>query len=276
MTVRFQSRMVLTGFLHCKSGARIEQQGDSRPNPPDLYVLRDLSGTPYISGSNFKNLLRRQVESVLKDTLGPGFSCDSFNRDQACIRLGDPRNDGGIYLQELITRYGDNDQRLFEQIEEHTCIACKLFGSQLVESPMVAEDLKPSIWGGQFKMRRKQNPQDTATIEAREEKAVADKFMIRVVLNNCEEWQQGLFVMALSRAQNKLITLSTGRQAEQHVATIESLSVRYLDSARKLYECLAKHEATDGTEVTTEQLQQWISSLREHLKKAARHALAIA
>lgn len=276
MTARFQSRMVLTGFIHCKSGARIQQEGQSRPNPPDLYVLRDLTGTPYISGSNFKNLLRRQVESVLKDTLGPGFSCDSFNRDQACIRLGEPKNDGGVYLQELLAACGDNDKRLFEQIEEHTCIACKLFGSQLVESPMTADDLKPSIFGGQFKMRRKQQAQTEEVIEIKEEKSVADKFMIRVVLNNCEEWQQGLFVMALSRAQNKLITLSTGRQGEQHVATIESLSVRYLDSARRLYECLAKHEATDGTEVTTEQLQQWISSLREHLKKAARHALAIA
>lgn len=273
MAGRFQSRMVLTGTVHCKTGARIEQQGDTKLNPPDLYVLRDLTGTPYISGSNFKNLLRRQVESVLRDTLGPGFSCDSFNRDQACIRLGDPKADGGIYLQDLIERCGDDDEKLFALIEKHTCLACRLFGSQLVESPMQSEDLKPSVWGGQFKMRKRRGHPEVET-EITEDKTVPEKFMIRVVLNNCEQWQQGLFVMALSRAQNKLITLSTGRQAEQHVATIESLSVRYLDSARRLYECLSRHEATDGSEVTTEQLQQWISSLREHLKRAAGFALA--
>ena len=273
MLTRFQSRMVLTGHVHCKSGARIEQQGDTKLNPPDLYVLRDLSGTPYISGSNFKNLLRRQVESVLRDTLGPGYSCDSFNRDQACLRLGESKSDGGIYLQDLIARAGDDDERLFAEIEKHTCLACKLFGSQLVESPMQSEDLKPSVWGGQFKMRKKQKHAELEALFA-EEKSVPDKFMIRVILNNCEEWQQGLFLMALSRAQNKLITLSTGGHGEQQVATIESLSVRYLDSARALYECLSRHEATDGSEVTTEQLQQWIASLRIHLKQAAGFALA--
>lgn len=270
MTNRFQSRVVLTGYVHIKTGARLQQQAESRRKSPDLYVLKDLSSMPYISGSNFKNFLRRQIESLLQDTLGAGFSCDSFNRDRACIRLGAPKSDGGIYLQDLIEECMEDDERLFGLIEKHTCITCRLFGSQLVESQVLAEDLKPSAWISQFKTKRKRELSE----EENGEESLPDKFMIRVALNNCEPWKRGLFIMGLSRAQNKLITISTGRPAEQLIATIEGLSVRSLESARTLYERLSKLEATDGNEVNTEQLQHWISALRDYLKLVAGFALA--
>ena len=274
MNSRFQSRVVLTGYIKCKSGAKLEKEADSKPNSPDLYTLKDLSGMPYISGSNFKTFLRRQVESLLKETLGPGFSCDSFNREKACIRLGErsgeQKSEGGIYLQDLLDRFGEDDEGLIEAVEKHTCIACKLFGSQLVESQIVSEDLKPSAWGGQFTKGKRRAEEESEDEPA----SIPDKFMIRVVLNNCEPWKRGLFIMGLSRAQNKLITLSTGRQAEQHIATIDELSVRSLESSRALYERLSKFEATDGVEVTTAQLQHWIASLRDYLKLVAGYALA--
>lgn len=269
----FQSRVVLTGFIKCKNGARLEQTGDGRRNSPDLYTLKDLSGMPYISGSNFKTFLRRQVESLLKETLGPGFVCDSFNRDKACIRLGEPKPDGGTYLQDLLIRYGEDDEGLTKAVEKHTCIACRLFGSQLVESQITSEDLKPAAWGGQFKTRKKKVVEIQEDLEQAPVAGVPEKFMIRVVLNNCEPWKRGLFIMGLSRAQNKLITLSTGR-SEQHIATIEELSVRSLESSRQLYECLSKLEATDGLDVTTTQLQFWIASLRDYLKQVAGFKLA--
>ncbi|MBX9687633.1 MAG: hypothetical protein K2X27_13080 [Candidatus Obscuribacterales bacterium] len=270
MSIRFQSRVVLSGYVSCKSDAKQHGQTESRRNSPDLYVLKDLTGMPYISGSNFKNFLRRQVESLIKETLGPGFSCDSFNRDKACLRLGESRADEGVYLKDLLARCGGNEERLLSEIEKHTCITCKLFGSQIVESQITADDLKPSIWSAQVKLRKKNDLLEQEISES----TVPEKFMIRVVLNNCEAWQRGLFIMGLSRAQNKLITLSTGRKSEQYIAAIDDLSVRSLESARDLYSRLANLEATDGEEVTTEQLQFWISSLRDFLKKAASFALA--
>lgn len=276
MTNQFQSRVVVTGVIHCKNGARLQQQGDFKKTSPDLYALKDLSGMPYISASNFKNFLRRQVESLLKETLGPGFCCDSCNRDSACIRLGEARPDGGIYLSDLLTRYED-EERLLDAIDKHTCIACKLFGSQLVESRILIEDLKPAAWGGQFRIRRKggaANEQELVEMQSGEEARVPEKYMIRIVLNNCEAWKRGLFIMGLSRAQNKLITLSSGKQTEQRIATIEELSVRSLESARQYFEKLAAAQATDGNDVTTEQLQHWIASLRDYLKLVSGFALA--
>lgn len=228
---------------------------------------------PYISGSNFKTFLRRQVESLLLETLGPGYSCDSFNRDKACIKLGEVKGDEGVYLQDLLDRYGEDDEGLIAAVEKHTCIACKLFGSQLVESQIISEDLKPSAWGGQFKTKRRSEIEEEAAAEG-EAPSIPDRFMIRVVLNNCEPWKRGLFIMGLSRAQNKLITLSTGRQAEQYIATIDDLCVRSLESSRQLFEKLSRFEATDGVEVNTAQLQHWIASLRDYLKLVAGFALA--
>lgn len=269
---RFESRVVFSGFVHTKVGARLQHQCEGRRKSPDLYVLKDLSGMPYISGSNFKNFLRRQIESLLFETLGPGFCCDSFNRDKACIRLGDPKPDGGVYLQDLITQCGSDDEQLFELIEKHTCICCRLFGSQLVESQINCEDLKPSAWISQFKSRRKREAaEDTAETQ---EQNIPDKFMIRVAMTNCEPWKRGLFIMGLSRAQNKLVTLSNGHTSEQLIATVDGLNIRSLESARNLYERLSKLEATDGNEVGKEQLQLWIASLRDYLKLVANFAKA--
>ena len=270
---RFESRVVFSGFVHTKVGARLQHHCEGRRKSPDLYVLKDLSGMPYISGSNFKNFLRRQIESLLFETLGPGFCCDSFNRDKACIRLGDPKQDGGIYLQNLMEECGEDDEALFQLIEKHTCICCRLFGSQLVESQIVCEDLKPSAWISQFKTRKKRELSTEDNVE-KEEQNIPDKFMIRVALNNCEPWKRGLFIMGLSRAQNKLVTLSTGHSGEQLIATIDGLNIRSLESARTLYEKLSKLEATDGNEVGKDQLQQWIASLRDYLKLVVSYAKA--
>lgn len=273
MTNHFQSRVVLTGHIRCKTGARLQHRlNDSRRRSPDLYALKDLSGLPFISGSNFKNFLRREVESLLKETLGPGFSCDTFNRDKACIRLGEPKADGGVYLQDLLENCQGDDEHLSEMIEKHTCIACKLFGSQLDEPQIIADDLKPSIWSVQFNTKKKMCNKNVEAELAGEK--VPNKFLIRVVLSNCEPWKRGLFIMGLSRAQNKLITLSMGKQAEPHIAMIEGLSIRSLESARQYYERLSRLEATDGDDVTTEQLQHWIASLRDYLKLVAGFALA--
>jgi CRISPR/Cas system CSM-associated protein Csm3 (group 7 of RAMP superfamily) len=288
MANQFQSRVVLTGHIRCKTGARIHhrhdahgreerhqgehRQEDSGRRSADLYALKDLSGLPFISGSNFKNFLRREVESLLRETLGPGFSCDTFNRDKACIRLGEPKVDGGVYLQDLLELCHGDDEQLSELIEKHTCIACKLFGSQLDEPRIIVDDLKPSVWSVQFNSRKRLCAKHVETAEPEEK--VPNKFLIRVVLSNCEPWKRGLFIMGLSRAQNKLITLSTGRQSEPRVAMIDGLSIRSLESARQYYERLSRLEATDGEEVTTEQLQHWIASLRDYLKLVAGFALA--
>lgn len=274
MTNQFQSRVVLTGYLRCKTGDRTQHHHcDTRRRTPDLYTLKDLSGLPFISGSNFKTFLRRQVESLLKETLGPGFCCDTYNRDKSCVRLGEPKADGGIYMQDLLDLCQGDDEQLTEMIEKHTCIACKLFGSQLVESQIDVEDLKPSVWSVQFNEKRKLCGK-IVDAPADDEKKVLNKFMIRVVLSNCEPWKRGLFIMGLSRAQNKLISLSTGGQDEPRTAVIDGLSVRSLESARQYYELLSRLEATDGEEVTTEQLQYWIASLRDYLKLVAGYAMA--
>lgn len=272
MTNRFQSRVVITGIIQSKPGARIRKQGSSHGSTPELYILKDLSGMPYISGSNFKNYLRRQIDSVLRDTLGPGFSCDSFNRERSCIRLGEAKPDGGVYLQDLLESCGENDERLFDSIQKHSCISCKLFGSLLIESQITCDDLKPAAWISSIKNHKKEelkqdSPQNNNDV-------IPDRFMIRVALANCEPWKRGLFIMGLSRAQNKLITLSAGRQSEQRIATVEELTVRSLESARNLFEKLSKLEATDGNEVKTEQLQDWIAALRDYLKLASAYARA--
>lgn len=229
---------------------------------------------PYIAGSNFKNFLRRQVESLLKETLGPGFSCDSFNRDKACIRLGETKTDGGVYLQDLLDRYQENDEQLLAAIEKHSCVACRLFGSQLMESQIYCEDLKPAAWGGQLRINRRHSNAGDLKEATTQEQTVPDKFLIRVVLNNCDPWKRGLFIMGLSRAQNRLITLSTGPQSHNRIATIDGLSLRSLENPRQLYEKLSRLEATDGDDVKTEQLQHWIASLRDYLKLVAGLAMA--
>ncbi|MBY0357736.1 MAG: hypothetical protein K2W82_07025 [Candidatus Obscuribacterales bacterium] len=257
MSFRFQSRLVVSGYLNCRSGARISAAGDNRINTAELYAMRDLSGLPYIPGSNFKGLLRKHVESYLRESLGSHGACNHYNKETACIRLGEPNSDASVYLRELIETTKGNEEELKKAIELNSCLACALFGSQFLESHVSIEDLRPLNWSGQFRLGKQER--EPLSINP------GHQFMFRAILDNCEAWKRALFIVGLSHLQSRLITVATGKSQDQLVATVENVSMQSLESALELLQCLDNFKATDGNPVTLEQQQRWMNDLRRQL-----------
>lgn len=262
MAFRFQSRLVISGYMNCRDGARIKATNDSRLNAAELYALKDVSGLPYIPGSNFKGLIRKHVESYLREIIGANAACNPYSKDTSCIRLGEPTQDDSVYLRRLIDSAEGNEEELRFAIERNSCLACSLFGSQILESQVTLEDLRPVSWGGQFNLRKNQAQQEDFSPENKE-----NRFMFRAILDNCEPWKRALFLVGLGHLQSRLTTVAAGKSNERLVATLEDVEMRSLESALELLLCLDNFKATDGNPVALEQQQSWMNDLRLKLNR---------
>lgn len=84
---RFLSRLHFQAHLAFDTAVRIGASRSTKVDEPDLPIVRDALGRPYIPGSSFKGALRSYVESVLRTLqLDPRLS----DRNLACLSVGKP------------------------------------------------------------------------------------------------------------------------------------------------------------------------------------------
>jgi CRISPR/Cas system CSM-associated protein Csm3 (group 7 of RAMP superfamily) len=83
----FSSRLHLKGNLVFQTGMRIGAEGSNAVDQPDLPVLRDALGRPYIPGSSFKGAFRSSLEAILR-TLQEHPNVQ--DRNLACLSVGKP------------------------------------------------------------------------------------------------------------------------------------------------------------------------------------------
>lgn len=83
----FVSRLHFHGRLNFETALRIGASRSTRVDDPDLPILRDALGRPYIPGSSLKGALRSYVEAVLR-TLQANPAVKE--RNLACLPVGKP------------------------------------------------------------------------------------------------------------------------------------------------------------------------------------------
>ncbi len=85
----FSSRLHITGTLTFQTGMRIGAERSLSVTSPDLPILRDALGHPYIPGSSLKGILRSTIEATLRALqLHP----EVKDRNLACLSVGkEPR-----------------------------------------------------------------------------------------------------------------------------------------------------------------------------------------
>ncbi len=94
----FSSRLHFHGTLKFESGFRIGASRSTKVDEPDLPVLRDALGQPYIPGSSFKGAIRSYIEAILR-TLQADEKVD--DRNLACLSVGKPKDRDGKDLSGL-------------------------------------------------------------------------------------------------------------------------------------------------------------------------------
>lgn len=257
MSFQFRSRVIVTGQLVFQSGdiAELDEREDF-DEIPDLSVIRDITGLWYISGSSMKRLLRARAREVVMSRIGPAHACDHYRKGAECIRTGEAPG-AGIHIKEMLAQNRWSDEHLKTAIEYFSCLVCSLFGSQLLDTRVAVEDLRPAVYA-QSRVRGKDQ----------HESLDGKNFVFRAMLTDCDEWHRGLFLSALSRLQTKTLRVSCGGLHQHARATLEVTDIRALESAREYLETLdASSEQRDGHTINMVQLQAWHSALSARLRE---------
>lgn len=257
MSFQFRSRVIVTGQLVFRSGARVEAEHPKHEDSPDLSVIRDITGLWYISGSSMKRLLRARAREVVMGRIGESHACDPYHKGGACIRTGDAAGPG-IHLKEMLAQHRWSDEHLKTAIEYFSCLVCTLFGSELMETRVAVEDLRPTAYA----QSRLKGRDHTESLQGK-------NFLFRAVLTDCEGWQRGLFLAALSRLQTRLLRVGCGGMQQQAVATLEITDMHAIESAREYLETLDGAKERDGHDINMIDLQSWHSALITRLREAA-------
>jgi len=154
------SRLELTGRLELVTAMRIGAGRSLEPDEPDLPVIKDALGRPYLPGSSFKGVLRSYAESLLRAaTLEPEKA-----RQLACNPLSDAhsrypnkqtgKNEEGPGFRrclaqdeltelkkEYLNRLKPDPAGFDRALLEKTCLTCQLFGAQWLASAVQIRDL---------------------------------------------------------------------------------------------------------------------------------------
>lgn len=256
MSFHFSSRVIVTGQLVFRSGDDETIQDSPADDIPDLSVIRDITGLWYISGSSMKRLLRARAREVVLSKVNSMHACDFYRKGFECIRTGDAQGTG-IHIKEMLAQHRWSDEHLKTAIEYFSCMVCSLFGSQLLDTKVMVEDLRPAVYA-QSRVKGKEQ----------HESLDGKSFVFRAMLTDCDEWHRGLFLSALSRLQTRMLRVSCGGLSQQAAATLEITDIRALESAREYLETLdASSDERDGHTINMMQLQAWHAALNARLRE---------
>ena len=168
----FTSRLHFHGRVVLTSGLRIGAQRSQAVDEPDLPVLRDAAGLPYIPGSSFKGALRSYVESIARALQARP---EVRDKNLACLSVGKPSareaGDSTCLVQDEVTvlkeskpaewrkllphlaerlpdgagldglSAGEAVALLDQTLRDLSCWCCRLFGAPWLASKVLIKDL---------------------------------------------------------------------------------------------------------------------------------------
>jgi len=286
---QFRSRLELTGTVTLTTALRIGAGRSLEPDAPDLPVVKDIWGKPYIPGSSFKGVLRTHAESLLR-AIEPD---QDKSRKLACNPLSEAKlSTGQKYrrciapdeMQELKRGPKDNFD---EVLLAHTCLACGLFGAQWFASPVQIRDMPLTVEMRPYARFEQRNGvainRDTETSE---NGALYDfevvpaqmSFEFAALIENAEPYQLGLFFLALRSFERGSKPL--GGATSRGLGGIQlNWTGNFLDAQNtlagktgtlpKLDALIALFDGSEGQKVLPGDLQvkSWVEAFRNEMAK---------
>jgi CRISPR-associated RAMP protein (TIGR02581 family) len=203
---QFENRWLITATLRMKTALSVGSRASLLPAGSDLPVIKTPEGVPFIPGSSLKGVIRTYVERVLRtldgmNTQHPGqrlWACDPLDEDRRCVT--------GAQKKALFEQAGEDDARFTELIWQHSCTACRLFGSPWLASRVAFQD---AMLANRESLLRLTEVRDGVGIDRDlgsaktgikydfETVPAGAEFGITIVVENAEEWEVGLLLLAL-------------------------------------------------------------------------------
>jgi CRISPR-associated RAMP protein (TIGR02581 family) len=298
---QFTRRIELEGELTLTTAIRIGAGRTLDPDMPDLPVVRDAFGRPYIPGSSFKGVLRSYAERLLRGVA----SSEDSSRELACNPLSEakstslPKNATPEPFRRCIDpdemsalkeKYQAPTERRFldAALLERTCVACKTFGAQWLASPVQIRDMDVDtqfLSDNRFSLYELRNgvaiDRDTETASQQalynfEVIPAGVRFKFKVLVENAEPYQLGLFFLALGAFEQGHLTLGgassrglggvklwwTGNYFDMD----EHASASNQDKVDVLFKYLSKSDTNDHNLVPNDKkVQDWVDALRNRI-----------
>lgn len=233
----FQNRYLVSAFLRLEKPMHIGRGTSLEPVGTDMPVIIDQQGKPVIPGSSVKGVLRSEIERILR-TLGaqqkkidgkPIQACDSSD---PCLKREE--------RPDLVSKYtinGELDHEEFaKEIFSRLCTACELFGSGESASHVMIKDM--SLYSERIRTELRDGvaiDRDTGTAKSGalfdfEIVPVGAEFAFEAILENVEDWQLGLFGIALKLWERGEIALGGKTTIGMGFGKLKEISVKMVNA----------------------------------------------
>jgi len=203
---QFENRWIITGILRMKTALSVGSRASLLPAGSDLPVIKTPEGVPFIPGSSLKGVVRAYVERLLRtlDELKQThrgerlWACDPLDEKERCISRD--------LKKKLLEEAQEDDARFTELIWQHSCTACRLFGSPWLASRVAFQDALLANRESLLRLTEVRDgvgiDRDLGSAKTRikydfETMPPGAEFGIKIVLENAKEWEVGLLLLAL-------------------------------------------------------------------------------
>lgn len=253
----FQNRYLISAVLELEKPMHIGKGTSLEPVGTDMPVIIDQQGKPVIPGSSVKGVLRSEIERILR-TLGAQQkkiegriirACDSSDQ---CPNLSKEERDK--LVRECTENAKLNGAKFAEEIFSRLCTACELFGSGESASHVMIKDM--SLCSERIRTELRDGvaiDRDTGTARSGalfdfEIVPVGAEFAFEAILENVEDWQVGLFGIALKLWERGEIAVGGKTTIGMGFGKLKRISAKMVDT-----DSLINHVITgEASEVTIE------------------------
>lgn len=224
----FENRWIITATLQMKTALSVGSRASLMPAGSDLPVIKTPEGVPFVPGSSLKGVVRAYTERILRmmEALGKQYrgeklwACNPLDEKNRCVVAtcclacegckGNCCQDCGRCKSCTVKRCQQNgalnDGVFTTALMQKSCTACRLFGSQWLASRVSFQD---AMLKNQDALLRLTEVRDGVGIDrdlgSAKPKIKYDfetvpqgaAFDVRIVVENADEWELGLLVLAL-------------------------------------------------------------------------------
>jgi len=226
---KFENRFIITATLRMKTPLSVGGRISLLPAGSDLPVTKTPEGIPFIPGSSLKGVVRAYTEQILRtmDALGRKhngqhlWACDPLDERNRCVtggrcceRCEDCTGNccdrcsrcKACMVRRAIKNDIFDDEAFTEELWETSCIACRLFGSPWLASRVHFQD---AFLTNSHDLPRLTEVRDGVGIDRDlgsakrgikfdfETVPAGAAFGIRIAVENAEDWEVGLLLLAL-------------------------------------------------------------------------------
>jgi len=210
----FENCWLITATLRMKTALSVGARASLMPTGSDLPVIKTPEGIPFIPGSSLKGVVRSYVERILRtmDELEQNhrgeklWACDPLDEKQRCI-TGERKKVLWEQAEEEAEKEAKAvDARFTELIWQESCTACRLFGSPWLASRISFQDAMLSNRDSLLRLTEIRDgvgiDRDLGSAKSGikydfETVPAGAEFGIRIVVENAEDWEVGLLLLAL-------------------------------------------------------------------------------